>query len=328
LCVAGALFQSPAQASSWHEVMMGKRNGESPRPAGEYSGRGDRAMTIGGARSASTRAPASNALGERRRDRDREGDDPRIATTLARGLRVLGAFRSNDDGPLGNKEIAARTGLAKATVSRLTYTLTALGYLAQEPRSGGYQLAAGVLSFAHVFLAGLDVRTTARPLMQTVAAPPGATVVLATRDRLMMTTIEAVVADSRFQLRAWIGASAPIARTASGHAYLAGLADGKREALLAELRRQQPKEWPAIAKSIERSVRSVESKGYCVALGEWKTHVNDVAVPLILDETRENVLTLACGGPPALLTPKKLDELGRQMMDVGSEIERLFGKRA
>jgi len=43
------------------------------------------------------------------------------------------------------------------------------------------------------------------------------------RDRLEMTTIEAIVADSRFQLRAWIGAQAPIARTAAGHAYLPAL---------------------------------------------------------------------------------------------------------
>ena len=56
------------------------------------------------------------------------GTDRRFATTLSRGLSVLRAFRPSDDG-LGNAEIAARTGLPKSTVSRLTYTLQALGYL-------------------------------------------------------------------------------------------------------------------------------------------------------------------------------------------------------
>ena len=45
--------------------------------------------------------------------------DPRYANTLARGLSVLRAFRTSDDG-LSNAEIAQRTGLPKSTVSRLT----------------------------------------------------------------------------------------------------------------------------------------------------------------------------------------------------------------
>ena len=51
-----------------------------------------------------------------------------VVTALARGLSVLRSFRQGDRF-LGNQEIAERTGLAKATVSRLTHTLTVLGYL-------------------------------------------------------------------------------------------------------------------------------------------------------------------------------------------------------
>jgi hypothetical protein len=58
-----------------------------------------------------------------RRDAQLEGSDPHIATTLARGLRLPRAFRSDDEHYLGNKELAERTGLPKATVSRLSYTL-------------------------------------------------------------------------------------------------------------------------------------------------------------------------------------------------------------
>lgn len=55
-------------------------------------------------------------------------NDRRFATTLARGLSVLRAFRPSNDG-LGNAEIAERTGLPRSTVSRLTFTLQTLGYL-------------------------------------------------------------------------------------------------------------------------------------------------------------------------------------------------------
>ncbi|MGR3198908.1 MAG: helix-turn-helix domain-containing protein, partial [Paracoccus sp. (in: a-proteobacteria)] len=41
-------------------------------------------------------------------------DDRNFATTLARGLSVLRAFRADDDG-LTNAQIAERTGLPKST---------------------------------------------------------------------------------------------------------------------------------------------------------------------------------------------------------------------
>jgi len=57
-----------------------------------------------------------------------------------------------------------------------------------------------------------------------------------------------------------------------------------------------------------------------------------VAVPVVLDEARQSVLTLACGGPPQILTRRKLEELGRQMVAVGIaagiEIEKMFVRKA
>jgi DNA-binding IclR family transcriptional regulator len=66
--------------------------------------------------------------------------DRSFVVALSRGLDVLRAFRPND-GLLGNQEIAARTNLPKPTISRLTYTLTKLGYLTPVPRFDKYQLA-------------------------------------------------------------------------------------------------------------------------------------------------------------------------------------------
>ena len=66
--------------------------------------------------------------------------DRSFVVALSRGLDVLRAFHPND-GLLGNQEIAARTKLPKPTISRLTYTLTKLGYLTPVPRFEKYQLA-------------------------------------------------------------------------------------------------------------------------------------------------------------------------------------------
>ena len=68
--------------------------------------------------------------------------DYRFNTALARGLSVLRAF-SPDNRPIGNAEIAARVGLPKATVSRLTFTLTELGYLNYNEDIERYSLGPG-----------------------------------------------------------------------------------------------------------------------------------------------------------------------------------------
>ncbi|WP_343654233.1 IclR family transcriptional regulator [Paraburkholderia caribensis] len=250
--------------------------------------------------------------------------ETRAAATLVRGIRVLEAFRSSDNGPLANKEVAERTGLPKATVSRLIHALADMGYVAIDPKSGGYSLAPGVLSFAHIFLSRLDVRLQIRPLMQRLSAPPGATLLLAVRDRFQMTTVEAMESDPGFQLRAWVGASVPIALTASGHAYLAGLLPTTRTLLLQKMSTQHADGWRGINKNIDRSLRSVAANGYCFEQGEWKRHVSEVAVPVVLDANRDNVLSFVCGGPPKVLPEKKLEEMGLEMVDCARELERFF----
>ena len=73
-------------------------------------------------------------------------EDRHFVTALARGLDVLASFRSFET-RLGNAELAQRCGLPKSTVSRLTHTLTELGYLRLDPEQAKYQLGAAVPSW-------------------------------------------------------------------------------------------------------------------------------------------------------------------------------------
>src|ERR1044072_6565230 len=83
--------------------------------------------------------------------------DRNLVVALSRELDVLRAFQPND-GLLGNQEIAARTKLPKPTISRLTYTLTKLGYLTPVPKFEKYQLAPSAMALGYAGLANLGVR--------------------------------------------------------------------------------------------------------------------------------------------------------------------------
>jgi len=90
------------------------------------------------------------------------GKDRQFVTALARGLEVLRCFKPGEQF-LGNQEIAKRAGLPKPTVSRLTYTLTQLGFLSYSEVLGKYSLGTGVLSIGNAFLSNMNIRQVARP---------------------------------------------------------------------------------------------------------------------------------------------------------------------
>jgi DNA-binding IclR family transcriptional regulator len=140
--------------------------------------------------------------------------DRKFVMALARGLEVLRAFTPSE-GLLGNQDIATRTGLPKATVSRLTYTLMRLGYLSHFARLGKYQLAPAAMSLGYSALANMRVREVARPFMQELADYSRASVALGSRDRLSLVYIENCRSENGVTLRLDVGARVPIATTAT-----------------------------------------------------------------------------------------------------------------
>ena len=94
-------------------------------------------------------------------DPDLEGKDRNFVTALARGLEILRCFRRGDL-TLTNSDFSERTGLPKATISRLTHTLCELDYLVADTRVGTYRLSAGVLRLGFSRLAAMDMRDRAK----------------------------------------------------------------------------------------------------------------------------------------------------------------------
>jgi DNA-binding IclR family transcriptional regulator len=149
-----------------------------------------------------------------------EDDKDRLfVTALARGLQVMAAFRPGESA-LSNLEIAKRTGLPKSTVSRLTYTLTTLGYLSQDEHSGFYRLGVALLALGSVVLASYDIRQVAGPLMREFALENNVSISLAMRDGTDMVYLETYRSQSRVSVQLTVGSRVPIATTAIGRAFM------------------------------------------------------------------------------------------------------------
>jgi len=152
------------------------------------------------------------------------GRDRRFATTLARGLSVLRAFRADDDG-LGNAELAARTGLPRSTVSRLTFTLRALGYLEQARGDERYRPGPVLLSLGNVAAGAIPFVDASAPLMQRVADATGTLAVLGVRDAEKLLLVRTWRPRGVASLWLEVGHRLPIVGSSSGQALLGALSD-------------------------------------------------------------------------------------------------------
>jgi DNA-binding IclR family transcriptional regulator len=253
-------------------------------------------------------------------------DDRQFVSALGRGLAVLAAFRVNDQA-LGNRDLAERTSLPPATISRLTHTLTQLGYLNFDARRETYDLGGSTLALGHTAIARLNVRSVALPLMQALADRSNANVGLGIRDRQMMIYAGACEGSGLVGLRLYPGSRIPIATSAMGRAYLAGLPQALRENLLATIATQFGSEWPTIRRRIDKAIQEIQKIGFCSSFGEWQKDINGIAVPLVEPST-EMVYVINLGGPAYVLREKEmLEEHGPNLVHVRDQILKLIRPR-
>jgi DNA-binding IclR family transcriptional regulator len=246
--------------------------------------------------------------------------DRKFVTALARGLEVLRAFTPTD-GLLGNGEIAERTGLPRPTVTRLTYTLTRLGYLAYIARLEKYQLAPSTLAIGYAALANMRIRQVARPYMQELADYADASVSLGSRDRLNLIYVEHCRAKSAVMLRLDVGSRIPMATTAMGRALIAALPQHERDWLLSRIKREAGNRWPTIRTGITRAIKDFETRGFTMSIGDWQRDVSGVGVPLVPGDG-SNIFVFNCGAPAFLLTRDKLEkDLGPRLVNMVRNIQ-------
>jgi DNA-binding IclR family transcriptional regulator len=207
--------------------------------------------------------------------------------TVERGLEVLRAFRS-DRTPLTNAELVRRTGLPKATVSRLTTTLQQVGFLRLVPGKREFELSTGALGIGHAYLATNDMLQATQPLMQEFADRLGVSVALGVQDGIDMLYIGYRVSRKVATLRLGVGSVLPMAATSIGRAYLWGLAPELQCALIDEHKRRAGPQGESLERSIQASFKELETLGTCAVLGGFQRGTCGVALPVRVG--RESIL--------------------------------------
>lgn len=247
-------------------------------------------------------------------------EDRQFVTALARGLDVLRAFAPGE--ALANRELAARTGLPRPTISRLTYTLTRLGYLIQDAANETYRPGSAVMSLGYSAVMGTDSRAAARPHMQRVADIAQSSCAMGQCHGLEMIYVENCRGrNAPFTLGLDVGSRIPLASTAMGRAYLAGLPATGQAALTKKLARQYGSQWKGMRARLDRALNDHARHGFVLSIAEWMPEINAVAVPVTFPGSGE-LMSINCGGAASVLPETRLrKEIGPLLMEVKRQIE-------
>lgn len=290
--------------------MTGKAGGPIAEAKGEII-KGDIGKKAGIGASAAAMPTADHAL---------KPADRKFVTALARGLDVLSAFRARD-GFLGNQEIAERTGLPKATVTRITYTLCQLGYLTLVPRLGKYQLAPGAITLGYAALANLGIRQIARPHMDMLAEQFHAPVALGVLFRECALYIDISRGSATFSIQLDVGARLPLATTAIGRALLAGMAPEARARCLVQLADIYGPQWPDVKAGLDAALDHYGQHGFVYAKGDWREDIHAVGAPLVAADG-SGIFAVNCGAPPHHFPIERLqEEVGPRVVDLVRLVE-------
>ncbi|WP_261977551.1 IclR family transcriptional regulator [Marinobacter sp. F3R11] len=248
--------------------------------------------------------------------------DRKFVEALSRGLNVLRAF-SQGSVILGNQDIARLTNLPKPTVSRMTYTLTKLGYLSYNTQLEKYQLSSGVLALGYAYVSNLKVRQLAKPYMDEFARQTNMSVGLTCRDRLHMIYVENRLPPEASLLRMDIGIKLPMATTSAGRAYYCAIAEKGRKIIEESMAQKYgPEAWPEKKEGLDHAMEDYKKYGFCLSIGEWDRNINSAGVPVHLQDG--TIMTLTCAAPSYLVSAEKLrDSIAHQLAMLASDIESL-----
>ena len=166
-----------------------------------------------------------------------------------------------------------------ATVARLTYTLTELGYLRSIPLRRTYAITPKVLSIAYPLLAGLPERALLRPHIHKLTADTGGSVCVAVADGLQAVYVEVSRGINAEQLPD-IGTRRPMLESSAGRALFVSSKAQTREALLHKMCLAEPARADDHRHSAATALEQYERHGMCHTVSILAPEWSGLAVPL------------------------------------------------
>ncbi len=177
---------------------------------------------------------APEASGTPARPADEEGseiENPLFLGTIAKCFHVLEIFNT-ERRAIGLTELARLSDMNTSAVQRIVHTLTALGYLQQNPKNRRLTLTSRMLEFGHTVLATHRLRERSLPHLELLRKTTGGTVNLLQLEGSEVVNIARFPGQDVVCVNLHVGSRLPAFCTSSGRALMANMKDCQAMAVL------------------------------------------------------------------------------------------------
>lgn len=243
---------------------------------------------------------------------------------IERAVAILNVF-SPDEPEMGVSDIAQRLSLHKSTVHRFVVNLEAAGLLERNRSTSRYRLGLRIFELGSQVLAQMNLWEEAPPYLEGLVRDTGETGHLAIFDGGEAIYIEKVEARRALRIPSAIGRGYPAHATSLGKALLAHQSQEVIEEVIVErgLSRCAPNTICDRDRLIDELER-VRQLGYAVDDEEYEEGLRCVGAPIV-GHTGTVVAAIGIGGPVTRVTPSRVEELGRVVMEAAAGLSHRMG---
>ena len=242
--------------------------------------------------------------------------------SVGRALRALELMAEN--GELGVIELGRLLNVHKATASRLIAALAKHGLVERDALTEKYRLGFGLIRLAGAAMAGLDLVSTAHPILEDLADRTRETVNLGVLSGDSVVYVDQIAGTRSIVSVSWVGRRTPVHCTSNGKVLLAFGSERDRERLLDPPLERMTDRTITDAGELRRQLVEVRARGYAQTMEELEQGLNAVAAP-IRQADGSVVAALSVSGPAFRMRGVDLPRIGRLAMDAGEAVSRRLG---
>lgn len=247
------------------------------------------------------------------------------SASLRRALSLLRALHRPTAAGVGLSlaELADALQMNKSTLLRLLRPLRDFDLVTQTP-DGRYRIGVGAVALGDSYLAGLDLRTAARPTLERLVEKTGETVHLLVHSRGEVVYVDKVEGPSTVRMASRVGDRMPCYCTASGKVFLAFLVPSPVEDVIARgLVARTPNTITSGAK-LKAELKRIRELGYGVDDVENEPEIRCVATP-VFGHDGEVAAAISISGPDSRIVASRVPDLGQQAMAAAHEVSLALG---
>ncbi|MEM9684788.1 MAG: IclR family transcriptional regulator, partial [Pseudomonadota bacterium] len=219
-------------------------------------------------------------------------------TAVDRAFGVLGSFREGE-ASLSLKELAARTGLNKATIIRLIASLEKAGCMTRLAH-GEYGLGPGLLRFGSLYQSSFHLADKLMPVLRDLVRESGETAAFFVRDGDMRICLHRVESNSALRLHLREGDRHPLLPGGTGMVML------------------------AFANEVDGRFDNIRRNHFVINLGGREPEISSVAAP-VLGMSGDLIGTISLTGPTGKFENGKATDFARLILPAAAELTRLCG---